>query len=65
MMRRINLLVVLAAMLATALGTIVVLIQIFPGNANGQLPLALTASGMVIVGLIAAGVVMRLTRWNA
>ncbi len=62
MMKRINLLIVLAAMLATGLGMIVVLIQIFPGDADGRLPLALTGGGMVTVGSIAAGVVMRLTR---
>lgn len=63
-MKRINLLLVSAAMLAAGLGIIVVLIQIFPGDADGQLPLALMGSGMVIVGFIAAGVVMRLMRWN-
>jgi hypothetical protein len=62
MMKRINVLLVLAAMLAGGLGMIVVLIQIFPDKADGQLPMALTGSGMVTVGFIAAGVVMRLMR---
>ena len=61
-MKRINLLIVLGAMLASGLGMIVVLIHIFPGDADGRLPLALTGSGVAIVGFIAAGVVMRLTR---
>jgi hypothetical protein len=56
MMTRIKVLAALVVMLATGLGTIVVLIQIVPANADGRLPLTLTASTMVAAGLIAAGV---------
>jgi hypothetical protein len=62
MMRRIKLLIVLVVMLAAGLGMMVVFIQIVPGKTDAQLPLALTASGMVTAGLIAAGVLTRLAR---
>jgi len=62
MLRRIKLLIVLVVMLATGLGMMVVLIQIVPGKTDARLPLALTASGMVTAGLIAAGVLTRLAR---
>jgi hypothetical protein len=62
MMRRIKLLIVLVAMLATGLGMMVVLIQIVPGKTDARLPMALTASGMVAAGLIAAGALTRLAR---
>jgi len=64
-MKRIKFLIVSAATLATGLGMIVVLIQLFPGDAEGSLPLVLTGSGMATVGSIAAGVVVRITRWDA
>ena len=60
-MRRIKLLIVLVVMLATGLGMMVVLLQIVSEQADAHC-LALTASGMVIVGLIAAGVLTRLAR---
>lgn len=63
-MRRVKLLIVLVVMLATGFGMIVMLIQIVPGNADARLPLALTASGMVTAGLIAAGVLTRVARRN-
>jgi hypothetical protein len=62
MMRRIKLLIVLVVMLAAGLGMMVVLLQIFPGKTDARLPLALTASGMVTAGLIAAGALTRLAR---
>jgi hypothetical protein len=62
MMRRIKLLIVLVVMLAAGLGMTVVLLQIVPGKTDARLPLALTASGMLTAGLIAAGVLTRLAR---
>jgi hypothetical protein len=59
MMTRIKVLTALVVMLATGLGTIVVLVQVVPGNADGRFPLTLTASAMVTAGLIAAGVLRR------
>ena len=61
-MMRINLLIVFAVMLASGLAMIVLFIQIFPGNADGRLPMALTGGGMVAVGFIATEVMRRLTR---
>ena len=61
-MTRINILIVSAAMLVTGLAMIVVLSHILPANADGQIPLELTGGGMLTVGFIAGGVVMRLTR---
>ena len=64
-MKRIKPPIVLVVMLAIGLGMMVVLIQIVPGKTDARLPLALTASGMVTAGLIAAGVLTRLARRNA
>jgi hypothetical protein len=58
-MTRIKVLTALVVMLATGLSTIVVLVQVVPGNADGRAPLTLTASAMVAAGLIVAGVLRR------
>lgn len=58
-MTRIKVLTALVVMLATGLGTIVVLVQVVPGDADGRIPLTLTASAMVTAGLIAVGVMRR------
>jgi len=58
-MTRIKVLTALVAMLATGLGTIVVLVQVVPADADGRAPLTLTASAMVTAGLIAVRVMRR------
>jgi len=58
-MTRIKVLTALVVMLETGLAAIVVLVQLVPGDADGRVPLTLTASAMVTAGLIAAGVLRR------
>lgn len=64
-MIRMRLLAVLASMLTSALGTIVMLVRIVPLNADSRMPLALTVASMVIAGLLAIGALALVARRSA